>query len=69
MGTKCRFPDAVMAAENPAHCGLRLAKNPSKNQYRKVFRKREKKLEKGRKSWENVEFNDAIYQVIKLFED
>ena len=30
MGTKCRFPDAVMAAENPAHCGLRLAKNPSK---------------------------------------
>jgi hypothetical protein len=29
MGTKCRFPDAVMAAENPAHCGLILAKNPS----------------------------------------
>ena len=55
MGTKCRFPDAVMAAENPAHCGLRLAKNPSKNQYRKFS-------EKGRKSWENVENNDAIYK-------
>ena len=55
MGTKCRFPDDVMAAENPAHCGLRLAKNPSKISTGKS-------LEKGRKSWENVGNNDAIYQ-------
>ena len=54
MGTKCRFPDAVMAAE---HSGLRLAKNPSKISTGKS-------LEKGRKSWENVENNDAIYQVM-----
>ena len=57
MGTKCRFPDAVMAAENPAHCGLRLAKNPSKISTGKSS-------EKGRKNWENVENNNAIYQVI-----
>ena len=29
----------------------------------------QKKGKKGEKSWENVENNDAIYQVIKLFED
>ena len=57
MGTKCRFPDAVMAAENPAHCGLRLAKNPSKISTGKS-------LEIGRKSWENVENNDDIYLVM-----
>ena len=63
MGTKCRFPDAVMAAENPAHCGLILAKNPSKistGKYKgKLWRNN---------SWENIPIK-SVKSTTYLFEE